>query len=758
MRLAARFAAGVALSLLLAAALPNVRSKAQTNDPRFYDIGALTLTDIWVDPSAGNDNNSGATRDQSLRTLTAAWNRIPRGTTLTGAGYRIKLAAGVYPPSTIPSYFELRYGAPQSPVIIQSADGRGAAVVTAFMNIFDCRYLYLIDLKVAPDSAPNALHLDRCDHVLLRGMTMDGKGSAPQTLKVNNSDHVYVEDCDVFGASGSAADFVATRHGRIIANRIHDAGSWALLVKGGSAYFHIEANELYNASRGGFDAGQTTGFEFLDSPWLHYEAYDVKFINNVVHDTGGGGMAVNGGYNILLAYNTLYRVGRDGHLVEILFGQRVCSSDTAKCANYLNAGGWGTTSTASADLQPIPNQNVFVYNNVIYNPPEMQSRSSHFAIYSPRTPAPGTNIPSPAYLDANLQIRGNIVWNGARDKAIGTEWAGTGCQPSNPTCNEAQLRADNAINSIEPQQVNPANGDFRPAAGSNIFGAKTFAIPGFGWNDAPARPLAPAGNFDNTVNRDRNNVAREQGSPAGAYTVPMATAVSAANYKTALAPESVATAFGVNLATATAVANSLPLPTSLSGTSVTLRDSAGVARLAPLFSISPAQVNFLVPAGTATGTATVSVENSNGSFSMGRLQVANVAPGLFSADASGKGVAVGNALRVRADGSRSYEPIARFDSAQNKFVAAPIDLSNANDQVFLILYGTGVRHRGALNAVSVSVGGVDSEALFAGAQGALAGLDQVNVRLARGLAGRGDVDVVLTVEGQPANTVRVNIH
>ncbi len=756
MKLAARFAAGVALSLLLAAALLDVRSKAQTNDPRFYDIGAPALTDIWVDPTAGNDNNSGATRDQSLRTLTAAWNRIPRGTTLTGAGYHIKLAAGVYPPSAIPGYFELRYGTRQSPVIIQSADGRGAAVVTAFMNIFDCRYLYLIDLKIAPNSAPNALHLDRCDHVLLRGLTMDGKGSAPQTLKVNNSDHVYLEDCDVFGASGHAADFVATRHGRIIANRLHDAGSWALMVKGGSAYFHIEANELYNASRGGFDAGQTTGFEFLDSPWLHYEAYDVKFINNIVHDTGGGGMAVNGGYNILLAYNTLYRVGRDGHLVEILYGQRVCSGDTAKCVSYLNAGGWGTTSTSSADLQPIPNRNVFVYNNVIYNPPGTQTRSSHFAIYAPQTPAPGTNIPSPAHLDANLQIRGNIVWNGAKDKAIGTEWAGTGCQPSNPTCNEAQLRADNAINSIEPQLVNPANGDFRPASGSNIFGAKTFTIPGFDWNDAPARPLAPAGNPSNAVNRDRNNVARGQGSPAGAYTVPMATAVSAANYGIAIVPESVAAAFGVNLAPGTAVANSLPLPTSLSGTSVTVRDSAGVARLAPLFAVSPAQVNFLVPAGTATGAATINVENRDGSFSMGRLQVTNVAPGLFSADASGKGLAAASVLRLRADGSQVYEPIVRFDPAQNKFVAAPIDLSNGNEQVFLILYGTGIRHRSALSAVRVSVGGVDSEVLFAGAQGGFAGLDQVNVRLARGLAGRGDVDVVLTVEGQPANTVRVN--
>jgi uncharacterized protein (TIGR03437 family) len=51
---------------------------------------------------------------------------------------------------------------------------------------------------------------------------------------------------------------------------------------------------------------------------------------------------------------------------------------------------------------------------------------------------------------------------------------------------------------------------------------------------------------------------------------------------------------------------------------------------------------------------------------------------------------------------------------------------------------------------------VEAPVEYAGEQGA-AGLDQVNVVLPRSLAGRGEVDVVLTVEGQAANTVRVNI-
>ena len=90
-------------------------------------------------------------------------------------------------------------------------------------------------------------------------------------------------------------------------------------------------------------------------------------------------------------------------------------------------------------------------------------------------------------------------------------------------------------------------------------------------------------------------------------------------------------------------------------------------------------------------------------------------------------------------------------------VALPIDLGPENDQVFLIIYGTGLRNRSTLSAVSIKLGGTDAQALYTGEQGYFAGLDQVNVRLPRSLAGRGTVDLVLTVDGKQANTVQVNI-
>jgi uncharacterized protein (TIGR03437 family) len=234
--------------------------------------------------------------------------------------------------------------------------------------------------------------------------------------------------------------------------------------------------------------------------------------------------------------------------------------------------------------------------------------------------------------------------------------------------------------------------------------------------------------------------------------------VSAASFTgTALASESIVAAFGQSLATRVEVANTLPLPTTLAGTMVKVKDSAGVERAAPLFFVAPGQINFLIPPGTASGAAMITITSGDGAVSMGTVNIAAVAPGVFTANANGQGVAAAVALRVRADGSQSFEPVAVFDPARNQFIATPIDLGPGSDQVFLILFGTGVRFRSSPAAVTASIGGAGSEVLFAGAAEGFVGLDQINLRLSRALAGRGEVDVSLTVDGRPANTVRVAI-
>jgi uncharacterized protein (TIGR03437 family) len=234
--------------------------------------------------------------------------------------------------------------------------------------------------------------------------------------------------------------------------------------------------------------------------------------------------------------------------------------------------------------------------------------------------------------------------------------------------------------------------------------------------------------------------------------------VSAASYDgSALTSEAIVATFGSGLATATQVATSVPLPTTLAGTTVKVKDSTGTERLAPLFFVSPGQINHQIPPGTATGTATMTVTVGNTRGASGTAQIASVAPGLFSANSSGLGVASGYILRVRADNSQSIEPINQYDSAQSKFVAVPIDLGPPTDQVFLILFGTGIRFRSSLAGVSIKLGGVDAQVLFAGPQGDFVGLDQLNILVPRSLAARGDIDGVLIVDGKNANTIRVTI-
>jgi len=192
-----------------------------------------------------------------------------------------------------------------------------------------------------------------------------------------------------------------------------------------------------------------------------------------------------------------------------------------------------------------------------------------------------------------------------------------------------------------------------------------------------------------------------------------------------------------------------------------ITDSSGAEGLAQLFFVSPSQVNFLLPRGTALGDALIGVTSSDGSVSTAPAQIARVAPGIFSANATGQGVAAAVALRVKADNTQTYEPVAQFDAAQNQFVARPIDLGPdlgaASDQVFLILFGTGIRHRSGLEAVKSRIGEAGAPVTFAGAQSSFIGLDQVNLLLPRSLIGRGEVNVALVADGQPANTVIVSV-
>jgi hypothetical protein len=465
-----------------------------------YNIGHPVLKDIYVDPVSGNDLNTGSTQSNAIKTFKEAWNRIPSSKVLNQTGYRINLKHGVYDENYLPDngWMESHYGTYNCPIIIQSLNNsnRAAIKTSDIFNLYNCRYIYLVNLNFE-SNGNNVVHLERCDHILITNVSIKGSGSiedysAPQEdLKANQCHNIFVEYSNISNAWNVPIDFVAVENGHIIGNIIHTAGDWCLYLKGGSSHFIISNNEIYDAKNGGFSAGQGTGFEYMIPPYIHYEAYDIKFINNLIHDTDGAGMGVNGGYNILLAYNTLYRVGKNSHTLEFGHGIRSCGN-SAQCNTYLDSGGWGTSKEGMEEK--IPNKNVYVYNNIIFNPNGYQSLWSQFSIENPVIPSVGSNIPSPSLADDNLIIKGNIIWNGPTNLPLGIEEVNT-------TLKENQLVNQNYINIKYPELTAPNNGNFRPVKGSNIFNVYIYPIPDFTDNNAPS-PQIEVGKLNNTVNYD----------------------------------------------------------------------------------------------------------------------------------------------------------------------------------------------------------------------------------------------------------------
>jgi uncharacterized protein (TIGR03437 family) len=108
---------------------------------------------------------------------------------------------------------------------------------------------------------------------------------------------------------------------------------------------------------------------------------------------------------------------------------------------------------------------------------------------------------------------------------------------------------------------------------------------------------------------------------------------SAASYSAnAVAPGGIVALWGNNLASGTVTApNSFPLPMSLGGTSVTFN---GI--LAPLFFVSPRQVNAQVPFELAPGAAVAEVASATGITTI-PVTIQALGPGIFTMNRQGTG-------------------------------------------------------------------------------------------------------------------------
>lgn len=200
-----------------------------------------------------------------------------------------------------------------------------------------------------------------------------------------------------------------------------------------------------------------------------------------------------------------------------------------------------------------------------------------------------------------------------------------------------------------------------------------------------------------------------------------------------LAPNSLATAFGEGLSAGAVVFISGP-NTVISGVTLTVRDSAGISRQAQLGYVSDTQINFLVPADTAVGPATVTISTSNGKQLTAQIQIAPQALGLFAA----------YTVYVAPGGTQTIGA-----------VGAPVDLSRPG-QVYLVLLGTGFDAATA-GSTTVTVQGVNAPVSYAGIQPTTAGLDQINALLPASLTGTGVATISVTTGGQTSNLLFVTI-
>ncbi len=223
----------------------------------------------------------------------------------------------------------------------------------------------------------------------------------------------------------------------------------------------------------------------------------------------------------------------------------------------------------------------------------------------------------------------------------------------------------------------------------------------------------------------------------------------------AVAPESLASIFGSQLATQTDKATSTQLPQTLGGVTVTLKDSAGTQFTAPLVYVSPTQINLEVPRSVAAGTATFTVASGTASQTA-TAQIRLVAPSLFSMNGNGTGVAAATAIRTQVTHPELQSPVPVFQCGTAGCSSVPID-AGLDTPVYLALYGTGIRNRTSLTNVAVTIHGISVPVLYAGPQPDFPGFDQVNVALTLNLRGSGESDVIVNVDGQASNTVTINI-
>jgi uncharacterized protein (TIGR03437 family) len=254
----------------------------------------------------------------------------------------------------------------------------------------------------------------------------------------------------------------------------------------------------------------------------------------------------------------------------------------------------------------------------------------------------------------------------------------------------------------------------------------------------------------NDPNRASVQVAlRGTGVPAGAAVGPFINAggvVNAASFQPSLARGSIASLFGQDLASGTAAADRLPLPTELGGARITV---GGVN--APLFFVSSGQINFQIPFEAPLGAGVEMVVTRGGQSSPAvTVTIAEDAPGIFMYQ---RAAGATDPIILHADGqlvtpgnpAQAGETLVAYATGFGRLSNAPATGAAAPS-------GPLARVRAV---VSATVGGAAAEVLFAGLAPGFVGLGQLNLRMPERLPAGSSLALVMRVGSAASQTVNL---
>jgi adhesin/invasin len=208
-----------------------------------------------------------------------------------------------------------------------------------------------------------------------------------------------------------------------------------------------------------------------------------------------------------------------------------------------------------------------------------------------------------------------------------------------------------------------------------------------------------------------------------------------ASFVQTFAPGMILSIFGSRLANSTKAASSVPLPATLDGVSVTVN---GVN--APLYFISPGQLNTQIPYETPVGTAVLGV-NNNGLVNSFTFPVKATAPGIFTGN---------DGAIVPISSARRSQSILLYITGDGE--TAPTLNTGAPPANSTPLSGLPAPRA----ALTMSVGGIAVTPFFVGIPYGLVGVTQINFTVPAN-APLGIQPVIVSVGGVAGKTASLNI-